>query len=257
MKNRPGEHARQTIRTAWFRTIRKNVVLWLSLVLLVALFFVVISALPMPDTWRAFLAGFGTASGLACFAWMVVALSGTHGRTLGKLGEEATVEAVLGWRQRRKGWRVINGLLLDGNGDIDHVLVCPGGIYVIESKWTSKPCRIEQGRVRGLVGREPVSQARTGARNVERMLLRHGPPYVDATVRSVVVLWGPGSMHLDQGCATVGGVLVCEGRKKKMWLGRLDGSVLDQAMVEAIAGVLEQQVGRQNEKTASSATMNR
>ena len=105
--------------------------------------------------------------------------------------EEATAKAAAGWRQRRKGWRLTNGLYLAGHGDIDHILVGPGGVFVIESKWTTNRCRIEFGEIVGLLGRVPVAQASDGALKVER-LLRHGPQRFDLTVKPVVVIWGPG-----------------------------------------------------------------
>jgi hypothetical protein len=225
--------------------------MWVCLVLLTIILCEAISLLPLPTSWRAFLFGFVSASALACLAWMVYVLSGAHGWTVGKLGEEATAEAVAGRKQRRNGWRIVNGIYLARHGDIDHILVGPGGVFVIESKWTSNTCRIEQGSIVGLLGREPVAQARDGAQKVER-LLRHGPQQFDVTVRPVVVLWGPGGLRLDQGCITVDGVLVCEGRRQKSWLHQLDDSILDQPAVEEIHGVLVGQVTRQVDRPMSS-----
>jgi len=233
--------------------VRKNVTAWVCLILFGIIFAEVISFLPWPTWLQAFLLGFVTASVLACLAWMVHVLSGAHGWTLGKLGEEATAEAVSSRKQRGKGWRLINGLYLARHGDIDHILVGPGGVFAIESKWTSNPCRVEQGSIVGLLGREPVAQARDGARKMER-LLRHGPQQFDVAVQPVVVLWGPGGLRLDQGWTTVDGVLVCEGRRQRSWLRQLDGLVLDQPMVEKIQGALVGQVTRQVDQPISSAT---
>ena len=72
------------------------------------------------------------ASFLACLAWMVYVTSGIHGWSLGKLGEEATAETVLGRKQRRQGWWLINGIYIAGLGDIDHVLVSTAGVFAIE-----------------------------------------------------------------------------------------------------------------------------
>jgi hypothetical protein len=244
MRNRPGERARHEVRRAWRHTVRKNVTPGVCLILFAIIFCEAISLLPLPTSWRAFLFGFVAASVLACLAWIIHILSGSHGWTLGKLGEEATAEAVTNRRQRHKGWRLINGLYLARHGDIDHILVGPGGVFVIESKWTASPCRIVRGSIVGLLGREPVAQARDGAQKVERML-RHGHQQFDVTVQPVVVLWGPGGLRLDQGWMTVDGVLVCEGRRQKSWLRRLDCTVLDQPMVEQVTGALVDQITRQ------------
>lgn len=244
MKNRPGERSRLEIRRAWRSTARKNVIAWVCLILFGVIFCETISMLPLPSLWRAFLFGFVTASGLACLAWMIHVMSGAHSWSLGKLGEEATAEAVAGWKQRRKGWRLINGIYLSGHGDVDHVLVGPGGAFVIESKWTSNPCRIENGGIEGLLGREPVAQARDGARKVER-LLRHGPKRFDIKVKPVVVIWGPGAMSLDEGWTVVDGVLVCEGRRDDSWVQQLTGHTMERSEIESIAEVLEEQITRQ------------
>lgn len=251
VKNRPGEHARQTIRTAWLRTVRKHAVLWMVLVSALAFCVLLFALLPMPSTLRGFWVGFVVATALAGFAWMVQLLSNTYGWSMGKFGEEATAEALSGYRLRRRGWHVINGLLFAGHGDIDHVLVGPGGVFVFESKWTSRPCRIERDKVLGLIGREPVSQARDGARKVERML-RYGSQHFDVAVRPVVVLWGSGAPHLDDGWDEVDGVLIFEGRNEKAWLPLLDGSVLSQSLVETISEALTAQVTRQVDRPKSS-----
>jgi len=39
-------------------------------------------------------------------------------------------------RLRKHGWLIVNGLALEGR-DIDHVLVGPGGVVVVESKWSA------------------------------------------------------------------------------------------------------------------------
>jgi hypothetical protein len=252
VRNRPGEHARQRIRAGWLGALRKNLTLWIVLVLVVTGCLVIFALLPLPSTIRAFWIGFFVAFALAGFLWTLQLLSNTHGWSVGKLGEEATAEVVLGWRQRRKGWRLVNGLLLGGYGDIDHVLVGPGGVFAIESKWTSKPYRIEQGRVAGLVGHEPVGQARDSARKVERML-RYGCQRFDVSVRPVVVLWGPGRVRVDNGWSEIDGVLVCDGPHEQLWLKQFAGEVIGPTEVEAIASVLEKQVARQVDQPIQSA----
>ena len=154
-------------------------------------------------------------------AWVVHVLSGNHGWSLGKLGEEATSESVLNRRQRRRGWHLVNGMYFGGHGDIDHVLVGPGGVFVIETKWTANPCCISGRRIEGLMGREPLRQARQGAEKVERML-RRGSGHFEVSVQPVVVLWGPGGLDLPDGSTIVENVLVCEGRQRKLW-GRSTG----------------------------------
>jgi hypothetical protein len=244
MGNRPGGLSRRLARTPWLEIEPASTVRWGGLTVLVVLVLVVESALPVPGTWRAFLAGFTVASGLAGVGWMATTLAGDPDRTSSRPGEEATAAVVAGRRRRWKGWRLVNGLYLSGHGDIDHILVGPRGVFVIESKWTSSPCRIERGEIVGLLGRVTVAQAGNGAVKVER-LLRLGGQRLDVNVTPVVVIWGPGGLRLDQGSTEIDGVLVCEGRRHRDWLRQLDGPALDPRQVEDIIRMLEDQVTRQ------------
>ncbi len=168
-----------------------------------------------------------------------------HGREIPEeLVQQATAGAVAGWRRRRRGWRLINGIYLAGHGHIDHILVGPGGVFVIESKWTSKACRIELGEIVGLLGRVPVAQAGEGAVKVER-LLRTGSHRLDVEVRPVVVIWGPGGVRMDGGSTDIDGVMVCEGRRHRDWVRQLDNPTrLDAASVCAITRSLEEHLDR-------------
>jgi Nuclease-related domain len=168
----------------------------------------------------------------------------TRGCSPGELAERATTHAVTGWGRRREGWRLINGVYIAGHGRIDHVLIGPGGVFVIASKWTSNTCRIEFGEIVGLLGRVPVAQAGDGAAKVEK-LLRRGPQRFDVEVRPVLVIWGPGGVMLDRGSTDIDGVMICEGRRHRDWVRQLEGPThLDLSSVDAITRALEDLLAR-------------
>ena len=175
--------------------------------------------------FRAFAIGFLAAAFLAIVFWMLFVSSGSYGWYLGKLGEEATAE--------------------------DHVLIGPGGVFAIESKYTTSPCRVSDGCVDGIYGREPVAQAQRGAEKVQRML-RYGPQRFDITVRPVVVMWGRGRIQLDRGWELVGGVLLCDGPKSDLWLKELDRDSLDQDSALSIEGVLLAYLDQHKQKVLTS-----
>ena len=152
----------------------------------------------------------------------------------------------------RQGWSLINGLYFDLHGDVDHVLVGPDGVFVLESKWTSTPCHLEGSMVSGIAGREPVAQALAGARKIE-LLLRYGPTRMNVAVRPVVILWGPGAPTLADGFAEVAGVLVFEGRKSRKWLPSLGTSNLAPGVADRAKDVLRDQLHRQVERLASQS----
>ena len=229
----------------------------LSLVLAAALACCVatIALLPMASTVRSFWIGFVVASFLSSVGWLLHSPSEGHDRSPGESAERATADAVAGWLRRRNGWRVIRGIYVAGHGDIAEVLIGPGGVFVIESKWTSNSCRIECGEIVGLLGRVPVAQAGNAAVKVER-LLRGGRPPLDLEVRPVVVIWGSGGLDLERGSTDIDGVLVCEGRRHRDWLRELEGRVrLSPASVDQITRTLEDQVAPQEALSPTSVRM--
>src|SRR4051812_48355601 len=66
--------------------------------------------------------------------FLVLALSGPMARGMGATAETWTAAELR--RLRRHGWRMINGLVLPGR-DVDHLLVGPTGVIVVETKWSS------------------------------------------------------------------------------------------------------------------------
>lgn len=66
---------------------------------------------------------------------LVVVVSGSTHLMMGDLGEQWTREELEGLR--RAGWRLVNGVRLRPAGDLDHVLIGPGVVVVVETKWGS------------------------------------------------------------------------------------------------------------------------
>lgn len=210
--------------------------LWRQILVLVAVWLAASVGFVLAPTYPAFRAGaigFLTAALLGIIFWMLFVSSGSYGWYLGKLGEEATAEAVCGPSRRRQGWRLVNGLAFGGIGDVDHVLIGPGGVFAIESKYTTSPCKLTDDGVDGICGREPVAQALRGAEKVQKML-RHGPGRFDVTLTPLVVIWGRGRITFAEGCELVSEVLVCDGPQSDRWLEHLPRATLDQATVDAI-----------------------
>lgn len=205
---------------------------------------------PLPLWMRTFELGAFFAAFLAATAWIVHIASGMHSRHLGRVGEVSTGSTVLSWRRRRRGWAVIHGLYFEHHGDVDHVLVGPGGVFVLESKWVSGPCHLEHGEVKGVAGREPVAQARCGAKKVD-LLLRYGRSRLDVDVRPMVILWGPGAPTLPDGWVDVAGVTVCEGRRSRKWLRYLDARRVEPATANEAKHILRAQLDKQVERRVS------
>jgi len=195
---------------------------------------------PFAPSTRAVILGYLTVSILTCVGWLVHETSGSRRWGTGRLGEEATDEAVVTWRRRSTDWQVVRGLSGADQGDIGHVLIGPGGVYAIESTWTPDACELDQGALVGLHGPEPVAHAQESARSVQQ-LLRDSPEHLDVVVHPVVVVWGPGGPDLDDGWTDVDGTLVCRGGRDTAWLEHMEGTELDRRSVDRITDVLADQ----------------
>jgi hypothetical protein len=253
VKNRPGELARQELRQDWKRTARQNLSTLLVAGGVSIAYVVFLFLMPMPLWMRTFMLGIFVTAMLCALAWVLHLSTGAHNRYLGKIGEEMTAEAVLNRRRRWNGWRLVNGLYFRGHGDVDHVLVGPGGIFALESKWTFVPWQVGQGGIIGPEERDPLLQACDGAHKIEG-LLRYGPERFDVVVHPVVVLWGPGAPSLTEGWVEVDGVLVAEGRRQRKWLRQLNRSDQKQPLVESVTRTLEAQLVRQVDRPRVTAT---
>jgi hypothetical protein len=113
--------------------------------------------------------------------------------------------------------------------DVDHVVVGPGVVYAVETKWRLSP---PERRYLSQFCR----QSNRAANRLELLLKSKG---VKRTVRPVVVLWGPGHRDsLPPEGVTVDGVLVVGGGHHGCWRSRLAsagvGFELDHPAIRAI-----------------------
>lgn len=95
---------------------------------------------------------------------------------------------------RPLGWQVVNHFLLRRD-DIDHVLIGPGGVYAVETKWSND----RGGRYARTQERDAVAQASSNARS---MTLWSELRTSGVQVQPVAVVWGGGLREWDQGQGT-------------------------------------------------------
>ncbi|WP_164983873.1 nuclease-related domain-containing protein [Cellulomonas endophytica] len=131
----------------------------------------------------------------------------------GAYGEEATAKVLRGLE--REGWTVLHDLA-NGSVNFDHVVLGPGGVYCLNSKWSSY--RLELTAEGGLVGRHAYDDALT--LNVSTIVRRARAEAAALSaqisercgrrvwVDPVVVWWG----DVEQGGRTVDGVGVVQGK---------------------------------------------
>ena len=97
----------------------------------------------------------------------VLPLVDRHDR--GAAGEEQ-VGAMLDGLEA-KGWHAIHDVSL-GRGNVDHILIGPGGIFTVETKSHPGPVRV--GRLHGAV----LNQAQAQRRAIERATAAHVEPLI-------------------------------------------------------------------------------
>jgi hypothetical protein len=156
---------------------------------------------------------------------------------VGSLGEEATEEFFTSRQRRLDGWKLINGLVINGR-DIDHVAVGPGGVLAVESKWRGNE---RSSRDWAAHARRQAAEAARATRN----LIRQEAEY-SADVIPVLIEWGPGA-H-ERPIEQVDGVITVSGRSLEAfesWLAK-DRLDLQQAslIADALAGFLGRQVNQ-------------
>ncbi len=227
---RAGKRARRMLRREAWRLARKNWKL-LSIALLIHVGFVVaIGTLPLwttaSPTFAAFVAGcvLGTAP---TFGYVFVIGQGLAHRQMGPEAERWTAEELAKLDTRK--WRVIHDVMLEGE-NVDHVVVGPGRVYAIESKWTTGERRFLRGA---------ADQAQRRARKLAEELDARG---VARKVIPLLVVWGPGIRDKWEPKATLeGDTRVVAGVYAESWLDKMTDAAnhigLDFAAYKAVEDV--------------------
>ncbi len=187
MPGRSGRWARQKVWASQLRFVRANPVPIAVLVIFVALMATGIAVF-VPRPGNLFVAG--VVVGALPFAVLMVAQgwTGAAGTSMGATAEGWTSSELRRFvrraRRRDERWRLVDHIPLAG-WDVDHVLIGPGGVFAIESKWSAEGWRSTwaQGRLSDI-----AKSARLEARKVES-ILRSEPHRLRLPVTPVVVVW--------------------------------------------------------------------
>jgi hypothetical protein len=76
-----------------------------------------------------------------------------------------------------RGWYVVDGISFGERGDVDHVVIGPAGVFVIETKYTDSPLASRSGRETVLGW---IEQSRDNANRIRRLLKHNYGHDVDA-----------------------------------------------------------------------------
>jgi hypothetical protein len=163
---------------------------------------------------RPYVAG-GLLVGAAWLVCWVLSMDGFDRVRLGARAEGWTSSTLR--KSRRAGSRVIDSIPFEGF-DVDHVFIGPGGVFAVETKFTSIPWHQSPDGLVVPFG-DPVGQATFGARKVRLFLSTKG---CCVPVTPVVLAWGRGASDLQR--SMVGGVVVLPGRELRAWMSEMAGA---------------------------------
>lgn len=189
---------------------------------------------------RGFILGSGITVVFGMVGAFVVLLSGTAPLMMGELAEQWTAQELR--PLSKHGWRLVNHFGL-GYGDQDHVLVGPGGVVLLETKWSGTPWDLDD---RDYYFRRAVEQTSDNAAQLQRWagVQRYGRP----SVEPVLVLWGQASDKIADSPVRRhrSGVIVVPGKQLQDWLLRRGRGQLSEQQVEAIWGEIRRQVDKRD-----------
>jgi hypothetical protein len=130
---------------------------------------------------------------------------------------------------RSHGWFVGDDLVLAGGSRVDHVLVGPAGVLVVQRMRSDEPAGD------GPHGRPPV-RARVAARRLQHELAVRELP---VEVVPAVLAGGPGQPDVPGGVKVIDNVAYLFEDAAGEWLEHLAGRrLLDDGVVEAVRGVV-------------------
>lgn len=110
-------------------------------------------------------------------------LAGTYHLVCGRDAERWTSRELR--KRSPRGWHVVDWIPF-GDRDVDHVLVGPGGVYAVETKYTDSYTDLRLGRGQ----RDAEDWASQAQRNARSVRLRLGADGIEVDVSPLVVVWG-------------------------------------------------------------------
>ena len=249
--NRTGVVARRSVRGRHRQLLRTHWLPLLGLGAAVFAVFLVAALFANGPLQRGIILGGGTTLAICMVVASVVLLSGTAPLMMGGIAEQWTAQELR--PAQAYGWRLVNHFGL-GWGDHDHVLVGPGGVVLVESKWGGTPWNLD--RPDGWL-QSALSQT---AANAQQLSLWHGVrPHGGPSVEPVLVVWGPAAEELSKRPPQrhESGVLVMSGQELQRWLLRQGRAGLTDAQVDAIWTEVTKHAQRRDAHEAAANPMPR
>ncbi len=218
------------------------------IILLAALFLPIVAFLPLffleHGAARWITVGAAGISGPWIVAVMTILMSGAADPFMGLDAEASTADELR--KLRRHGWRLANGIKIREKEDIDHVVVGPAGLLVIESKWSRHRWPLGD-RGQAFMSAQ-LSRALTQVlRNRKDVSTQFAKALDGAPVRAICVVWSAEDSSGDPPWIEFGDAVVVRGPALNSWLRTLAGGALDEPRIDRIWKEIEHQASRRDE----------
>ena len=191
---------------------------------------------------RGVIVGAGVTLTACTVAALVVLTSGSAPLMMGELAEQWTAQELRPLRDH--GWKLVNHFGL-GHGDQDHVVVGPGGIVLVETKWGGTPWDVDGN---DMYFRRALEQTRRNARQLALWhgVAKHGRPEVEG----VLVIWGPAGRQLRDNDVRRhdSGIVVMSGEQLRDWMLGRGRDRLSSPQVAGVVDEIDRHLVRRDER---------
>lgn len=188
------------------------------------------------ESGRWFIVGVAGISGPWLAVVMTILWSGVADTLMGLDAETSTSNIFK--TLRRQGWVVANGLMTEKNGDIDHVVVGPAGILIVESKWSQHRWPMN-GYYNKRVSRTLEEAVTQVLRNRADFELQFAKVLGDVVIQPVCVLWSSEDSSKDAESLQWGDVSLVRGPALESWLKELSEVKLTQHEIDRLIREIE------------------
>jgi hypothetical protein len=148
-------------------------------------------------------------AGPAMVLVLFMAHTGAIWQFAGFVGEDNTRDELKKAVTRRYIWGWVDNIEVS-DGDIDHLIIAPAGVFAVDSKWHAR--KLNSSLLAKDVRSATIAAAK--ARSVLRSIKR------PLDVHPVVVVWGAGEKDVPAGGGLIDGVGVVAGHEIAAWLQR-------------------------------------
>ncbi len=173
--------------------------------------------------------GIFSVSGLWFTSILIVLGSGAADKIMGLEYERMTADSLKTLKKR--GWKILNGVQIRNKADIDHLLIGPGGVFVLETKWSANEWVTKPGEKGFKYLQKPTWQVKKNYVAVKENF----SDFLDGIpVKPVCVLWSATKSSYEKYWSEHEGITLVPGSKFEEWLNSLSANILSNETIDLL-----------------------